>query len=421
MGQCNCAPSGRVAARVRDWRLAYGLACLQFFLAGFLLAASAPILPQLAIEWRLGPAQLGLLGSALFYAYAAVQIPAGVLADAFGSRRVLILSALLAALGAAGFGAAPSFGAAVVTRLVVGAGTGLVYTAGVRLIAELASRQPVEGGRFVALYGPFVAMNYLGSALASIPLLVMVDLVGWRLPLAGTAAVAAALAAATWALPSPAERDGRRRGTRLRAGMAAWSAERTIWAYTTLRFLYGSFAGMQALWAVPLLLVTFQASREVVGVVLLAMSLGQIIGPPLAAWLAVRSHQSQRVVMGGAIAYAVISLALVGMIRVQLGPGFLTVVFFMLSVAQSLTLIGYGLVTARVAPDLQGTMAGLVNLGPFLGSALFQVIAGFLVQGQVSASGTNLVAEANYAVVLLLLMIVAIVAIPLTRLLTERT
>lgn len=418
MGQPDRAlPGARpIALEARTARWAFGLAGLQFLFAGFLLAATAPIGPPLAAEWGLDPARLGLLGSAMFYAYAAMQIPAGVLADALGSRRVLVLSALLASMGAFAFGAAPDFPTAVVGRLVLGAGTGLVYTAGVRLISTLASRR--QGGRdpFVSLYGPYVGLNYLGTALASIPLLALIGAVGWRPPILATGAILATLAVWTWAMPPMPEGVEPEWRGRLSAGIRAWRGDRTVLAYSLLRFLLGSFAGMQTLWAVPLLLVTFGVGRDVVGLALLAMAVGQIAGPPLGARLAARLKRVRPVVIAGALAYAVGCAALYGLAHARPGPLAVTVAFFFLSITQSVTLIGYGLVTARVSPDLQGTVAGLVNLGPFLGSALFQAVAGVVVQAQLSRTGAG---PAAYSALIGLLAAIALAALPLTRLLRE--
>ncbi len=72
------------------------------FAAGYLLSylfrtVNAVISPELTRELGLAPASLGLLTSAYFVAFAAMQIPAGMLLDRYGPRRVEPL--LLAARG----------------------------------------------------------------------------------------------------------------------------------------------------------------------------------------------------------------------------------------------------------------------------------------------------------------------------------
>ena len=78
------------------------------FAAGYLLSylyrtVNAVISPELARELALSPASLGLLTSAYFLAFAAMQLPAGILLDRYGPRRVEPVLLAVAAAGAALF------------------------------------------------------------------------------------------------------------------------------------------------------------------------------------------------------------------------------------------------------------------------------------------------------------------------------
>src|SRR2546429_9563436 len=52
------------------------------------------LLPSIIGELHLSYTKAGLLASAFFYAYVLMQIPAGLLGDRFGRRRILILGLL---------------------------------------------------------------------------------------------------------------------------------------------------------------------------------------------------------------------------------------------------------------------------------------------------------------------------------------
>jgi sugar phosphate permease len=63
------------------------------FAAGYLLSyllrtVNAVISPELSRDLALNPASLGLLTSAYFLAFAAMQVPVGILLDRYGPRRV---------------------------------------------------------------------------------------------------------------------------------------------------------------------------------------------------------------------------------------------------------------------------------------------------------------------------------------------
>jgi MFS family permease len=72
---------------------------------------NAVIARDLAGEFALSPADLGLLTSAYFLAFAAFQIPLGVLLDRFGSRCVLLALLLIVSAGGLLFGLAPGVAA----------------------------------------------------------------------------------------------------------------------------------------------------------------------------------------------------------------------------------------------------------------------------------------------------------------------
>ena len=100
--------------------------CLPF-LAGYFLsyvyrAVNAVLGPQLAGEFSLSAADLGLLTGAYFFACGLAQIPLGVLLDRFGPRRTDACLLLVAAAGAALFATADSFGGLFLGRALIGLG-----------------------------------------------------------------------------------------------------------------------------------------------------------------------------------------------------------------------------------------------------------------------------------------------------------
>jgi hypothetical protein len=77
-----------------------------YFLSYFYRSVNAVIAPDLARDFALSAASLGLLTSAYFLAFAAFQLPLGLLLDRFGPRRTDAALLLVAALGALVFACA---------------------------------------------------------------------------------------------------------------------------------------------------------------------------------------------------------------------------------------------------------------------------------------------------------------------------
>ena len=77
---------------------------------------------DLVAEFQTTASVMGLLGSIYFYCYALMQIPAGLLSDSLGPRKVVSASLLVAAIGSIFFGLAPNVPMAFVGRVLVGVG-----------------------------------------------------------------------------------------------------------------------------------------------------------------------------------------------------------------------------------------------------------------------------------------------------------
>ena len=77
-----------------------------YFLSYLLRVVNAVVAPDLVRDLGLGAADLGLLTSAYFLAFAAFQLPLGILLDRFGARRTEAMLLLFAAAGCFVFAAA---------------------------------------------------------------------------------------------------------------------------------------------------------------------------------------------------------------------------------------------------------------------------------------------------------------------------
>lgn len=87
----------------------------------------SPVMGVIGHEWGLNKTQLGLMSTVFFIAYAAMQIPAGFLADRFGRIRVLVTGYVLFGIGTLLTGLAPAFGVFLLMRVLTGLGEGTYY------------------------------------------------------------------------------------------------------------------------------------------------------------------------------------------------------------------------------------------------------------------------------------------------------
>jgi MFS family permease len=146
-----------------------------YFFSYFHRVAPAVVAADLMRAFAISAASLGTLVSIYPYVFAGMALVAGSLADTLGPRWTLALGATTMGLGAALFGVAPTFAVAFGGRLLVGLGASVVLISWLSLAAEWFG--PAEFG---TVSGFTQAVGNVGALVASSPLALVVEAVGWR-------------------------------------------------------------------------------------------------------------------------------------------------------------------------------------------------------------------------------------------------
>ena len=163
----------------------------------FSWSAVVPLVPTFAQQLHLSQSTAGLLAGSTGLAVLAVALPAGMLADRYGARRLTLVSAALMS-GSLLAHAIPGFWSLLAARFVFGLGFGTVWTAGVAWIGELAPRERRES----ALARP---MTIAGIAFMVGPVFagVVAERFGVRMPFVATGLVGLAICLALLRVPEP--------------------------------------------------------------------------------------------------------------------------------------------------------------------------------------------------------------------------
>src|SRR3954468_13717803 len=99
-----------------------GTLCTIYMVSMFLRNSVAVIAPDLAREFSLAAADIGLLASAFFLSFAAVQLPLGLALDRYGPRLCMLVCAALVVAGTIAFAMARGLQGLVAGRIVLGLG-----------------------------------------------------------------------------------------------------------------------------------------------------------------------------------------------------------------------------------------------------------------------------------------------------------
>jgi MFS family permease len=356
-------------------------------------------LPSVAHGLHVSGSTTSVVLSAYFAAYALVLIPGGELVDRFGARRLALVGLTVFGIGAI-FGAlAGSFGELLTSRIIQGAGAGLVSPAA--LAGAVSGFPPERRGSALGIWGASAGMsNLIGPLLGGLLTIAF----GWRADWWALVPLTLASALAIERLLPPIlhgeEDDGR--PTLNRVVLAA-----TLIAALTFAVMIGAFyIAEQYLQRVS----GFSALGASSALVLVALLVGA--AAPLAGRLVDRHGEKLPALVGFAL--SAVGLALLGI------PG-----FTLDGVVTILPLIPVGLglgmlfvPTSRAALNAtpsasHGRTSALLSVGRLLGAAVGAGLAGMALSGTLTASTVH-------RTLLLGAILCVVIGIPASLLLTGR-
>ena len=339
---------------------------------------------ELAAAFDLGAAALGNLAAFYYYSYVAMQIPAGVMADRWGPRRVLAVGALLAALGTLLFGAAPTYALACLGRFLIGAAVGVAFVSMLKLSVHWFAPS-----RFAMLSGLALCTGVLGAVSAGVPLRLLVDVFGWRQVHYVSAGLTAPLATAIWLVvrDDPAERGyvshaqvapgGRARFAAL-AGVREALRARNVWlVFLISGAVSGPSLTFAGLWGVPFLVTHYGLSTAQAAMLTSLLLASWALAGPVMGMLSDRMRRRKPLYAAGALCTATGWSAV---LLIQGLPLWLLVALLAATgIASGTVMIGFAIAKESTPAALAGTTSGIANMGNMLGGMVMQPAVGWVL------------------------------------------
>ena len=218
-----------------------------YFLSYVFRTINALIASDLASEFGLGAADLGLLTSVYFLVFAAVQLPLGGLLDRYGPATIQSALLLVASTGALIFTFADGLTALLVGRAFLALGVAVALMSGFKAIALWFPPH-----RIAFANGWLVMLGALGAVAASAPAEWVVQAIGWRGLFALLGALSA-LAALVILIAAPSQ-SLQPRPDRTLLSINVWDIyrDRRFWRLAPLSAIgIGTSWSLQGLWAAP--------------------------------------------------------------------------------------------------------------------------------------------------------------------------
>ena len=357
---------------------------MAFVLAFFHRLAPGAIAGDLQRAFDTSSASLGLLAATYFYVYFAMQVPAGILADTVGPRKLFTAGALVGGAGSVLFGLAPDFGLALCGRFLVGLGVSVAFISVLKLNAAWFSER-----RFATMTGLLMFIGNLGGLLSAVPLAWVAAHGSWRSVFVAAGALSLLLAAFTWlflrdnprqlGLPSMQQLEGKPEyppaQANWRAALATVLANRRTWPGFLSQFgQIGAYLSWGGLWAIPYLREAQGMERQLaawhVSLMILCFALSSL------AVGALSDRIGRRTPLMRGLGFVYVLCWLPWLWGAQLPVALSLGLFALMGVSISGITLVWSCAKEVNPPAFSGMSTSVVNTGGFLGPALLQPLVG---------------------------------------------
>jgi predicted MFS family arabinose efflux permease len=358
--------AGRVLANA--WLVVFGPFAAGYFLSFFFRNVNAVISQDLAGEFALSSADLGFLTSMYLLAFAAFQLPLGVLLDRYGPRRVVATLLCVAAAGALVFALARDFTTLSIGRALIGLGV-----SGGLMGAIKAFTLWFPLNRLALLNGLYLAAGGIGGLSATAPAQALVGPLGWRVLFFVLAAMSVAAALLIFVVVPEKELPGK--GSTLRdqiAGFGEIFASMAFWRIALpLVVCHAGYLTLQGLWLGPWLHDVAGLARTAAANYLLVTALAYTVG---SVFFGVSSERLTRAGVSKLTVFKLglgVSLVMFALLAagVRAGLGAILAVYGFCTISAALA---YSLLTPLFPPAMTGRVNTASNVLMFGCSFAFQ-------------------------------------------------
>jgi MFS family permease len=355
-----------------------------YTLSMFHRVSNAVIAPNLIQDLSLDAETLGILGGAFFYSFALLQIPMGPMLDRIGPRFVITSSTLIGAMGALLFASGNSFPAALLGRILIGAGMASILMGSLKVFTL---QFPLE--KFATLMGTLVSVGTVGSILAASPLAYFTSAIGWRMTFIIAGGITAVLAFLIFWILS----EGKKNQESFNSSSLAQPEIRILQSFRLILgslafwqigavafFRFGVFMGLQGLWLGPYLMDIKGYSPVQTGNLLILLAIGVIVGGPISGQFSDRIFRNSKgVALWGLSLYTLSLLPLIGIFKIQ-NPVWFGLIFFFMGFFSAFGIVIYSHAKNLFPITISSTVMTWVNFFTMAGPALFMPALGKIIE-----------------------------------------
>ena len=400
---------GRNASSWIAWSVMSFYSVLQFLLQGSI----GVLADGLKESFNADATAVSLLSSSFYISYIVMQIPAGMIYDRFGIRRVATSANCALVIGCSLFALAPNLSIAILSRILIGFGASFGF---VGLMFGIKKWFPLN--QFALIVAVAECLCMVGVGLANNLLSVVATRFGWRLAIGFCTLIALGqLIVMLLHLKDNHDHGATiktRSGRRVISDLQEVLKRREVW----LAGLFGAgvfsiVSVFIALWAIPFLSNTYQLDVVQATSISSTIYLGIAMCSIFVGWLAKKFNVPSIMSFGSGLTF------IVSILFLYVNQSILSLYFlaFFMGFFASVYQLSFTLIAKSIPSRIQGAAIGATNMIMMIIAPILQPLIGLMIsskQGFGVLDGFEIYSGSSYRFGLSIIPVCTLVAFALT-------
>ncbi len=364
---------------------------IAYLVVFFQRVAPAVVGPVMADELGLMATDIGIMASMYFWAQAMGCLPAGLLSDTIGPRKIISYGLILATIGTIIFVQGSEIFILALGRFIIGLGVSVVFVGALKIFSEWF--YPNELG---TCSGMLLAVGNVGALISTAPLMFLITLIGWRNSFWIVAAYTIMASALAYLIlrNKPQECGFPPLTNSTTKNVSMGTAMKSVFGlrnfYTVFiagSLYYGTLIAVGGLWAGPYLQDVYGLSKDIASSVVMCFTIGMVVGAPISGYLSDKIIKSRKnVVLLGMLTHIIVYIPLVWLID-SMALGMLYILFTAFGITGSFIIICFACAKEVAEPCYAATAVGAQNMGMAAGAGFFQYICGLIIDSYGKSNG----------------------------------
>lgn len=362
------------------WLVGVSFVLFQFFLQ----LSSGVIIGTIMNDMQLTALTAGLLSSAFYFVYTALQIPVGVLFDRNNARRLLSTSALICSIGCFVFAASNYLIGLFFGRLLIGTGSAFAF---VGLSHVLRQQYPLK--QFAFMIGLSETMGFIATVIGMLALGALVTQWGWRgfINMAGLIGIVIAYLCWKYIPDSNQQLSSKQHYGQQLLHIVSDSKAWINGLFVGLSFTIVTAFG--ALWAVSFIQIKLNCTLQQASTIDAMFFLGTGLSCPLFGWLSAQCAKRKPLIVSSCLSTAALVLTLLYLPTQS--AALTTFLMFMIGLCCGAYMLAYSVANELAPANSLSTCTGFTNTLAVITTPLLQPLIGYLLDASNQAGHYTLI------------------------------